>query len=200
MLKRIAYSKPLKIVLKFLFGLVYDKKYLKGKYFDIKRMGWYWAFRGAYCKLIGDNRHIPWPVNPRTIVSRPDNIEFDIDDLHIFQTPGCYWQNHDGKIKIGKGCHVAPNVGIITTNHDIYNLEKHIQGKDVVIGNNSWIGMNAVVLPGVILGEHTIVGAGSVVTHSFPEGYCVIGGVPAKEITKLDKSKLEKIYESGSNL
>jgi acetyltransferase-like isoleucine patch superfamily enzyme len=42
--------------------------------------------------------------------------------------------------------------------------------------------MNAVILPGVTLGDHTIVGAGSVVTHSFPEGHCTIAGNPAKKI------------------
>ncbi|MBO8759626.1 type 8 capsular polysaccharide synthesis protein Cap8J, partial [Staphylococcus aureus] len=57
--------------------------------------------------------------------------------------------------------------------------------EDVKIGNYSWIGMNSVILPGVELGEHTIVGAGSVVTKSFPEGNVVIGGNPAKIIKKI---------------
>lgn len=44
--------------------------------------------------------------------------------------------------------------------------------------------MNSVILPGVVLGEHTVVGAGSIVTKSFSEGYCVIAGNPAKIIKK----------------
>lgn len=45
--------------------------------------------------------------------------------------------------------------------------------------------MNSVILPGVTLGNHTIVGAGSVVTKSFPEGNCVIVGNPGRVIKKL---------------
>ena len=49
--------------------------------------------------------------------------------------------------------------------------------------------MNSVILPGVRLGTRTIVGSGSVVTKSFPEGYCIIAGSPAKIIRHLDKEK-----------
>lgn len=49
--------------------------------------------------------------------------------------------------------------------------------------------MNCSILPGVTLGEHTIVGAGSVVTKSFPEGNCVIAGNPARKIKELESIK-----------
>lgn len=49
--------------------------------------------------------------------------------------------------------------------------------------------MGALIMPGVELGPRTIVGAGSVVTHSFPDGYCVIAGNTAKLIKTLDKEK-----------
>jgi acetyltransferase-like isoleucine patch superfamily enzyme len=90
-------------------------------------------------------------VHPRTLISNNQNIEFDMNNLNIFQTPGCYWQNHKAKIIIGKGCYIAPNVGIITTNHDLYNFDKHTDGKEIVIGDNCWIGMISIILPGVIL-------------------------------------------------
>ena len=47
--------------------------------------------------------------------------------------------------------------------------------------------MNAVILPGVVLGDFTIIGAGSVVTKSFEDGYCVIGGSPARKIKELEQ-------------
>ena len=47
--------------------------------------------------------------------------------------------------------------------------------------------MNAVVMPNVELGDHTIVAAGAVVTYSFPEGYVVLAGNPAKRVKSLQK-------------
>jgi acetyltransferase-like isoleucine patch superfamily enzyme len=118
-------------------------------------------------------------------ISNSGNISFHPDDLNNFQSPGTYIQNFKGKITIGYGSYIAPNVGIITANHDPQNLDAHLAGKDVVLGERCWIGMNAVLLPGVALGGRTIVGAGSVVTKSFPDGNCVIAGNPARLIRKL---------------
>jgi acetyltransferase-like isoleucine patch superfamily enzyme len=49
--------------------------------------------------------------------------------------------------------------------------------------------MGAIILPGVVLGDYTIVAAGAIVSKSFPDGYCVIGGNPAKIIKKLDRNE-----------
>lgn len=178
-------NKILVFFLRSFFSLFYSKQYLKGRYFEEKKMGWYWCFIGLPSRLWGANRKIPWPVNPRTLVSNSKNIEFFVDDIHIFQTPGCYWQNHAGRIIIGRNCFIAPNVGLITTNHDVNDITKHVEGKDIVLGEKCWLGMNSMILPGVILGPQTVVGAGSVVTHSFPEGHCIIAGNPARIIRVL---------------
>jgi len=45
--------------------------------------------------------------------------------------------------------------------------------------------MGSIILPNVVIGDHTTVAAGAIVTKSFPEGYCIIGGNPAKIIKKL---------------
>ena len=131
-------------------------------------------------KIIGYNRHVPFPVSHRNSVGIASHICFDVHDLNIFQNFGCYFQTLDGNIFIGHGTYIAPNVGIITQNHDINELDNHVEAKDVVIGKDCWIGMNSMILPGVVLGDHTIVGAGSVVTKSFPEGNCVLVGNPAR--------------------
>ena len=110
-----------------------------------------------------------------------------MDNINIFQKNGNYYQATDAKIYIGKGTWIANNVAIITANHDLINLDIHSEGKDVKIGNNCWLASNTVILPGVVLGEHTVVAAGAVVTKSFEEGWCVLAGVPAKVIKKIER-------------
>jgi acetyltransferase-like isoleucine patch superfamily enzyme len=185
MTKRL-YRIKLKIV-KIIAPIFFDKKYLRGKFFEDNTIGWRWVMRSIiWQRIFGFNCHVPWPVSPHIVISDPQNIEFDVDNLDNFQGFGNYFQSFGGKIYIGKGALIAPNVGIITTNHDITNeYEAWYEGKDVVIGKNCWIGMNSMILPGVVLGDNTIVGAGAVVTKSFPEGYSIIAGNPARLIKHL---------------
>lgn len=178
---------------KAIIPLFFDKRYLTGRWFNDNIQGWKWAWRSLlFQKIFGINRHIPFPVSHNSTFGKASNLIFNVDDLNNFQHFGCYFQNwNEGKIIIGKGSYIAPNVGLITENHNIYNLNLHTQSKDVVIGNYCWIGMNSVLLPGVKLGDHTIVGAGAVVTKSYPEGWSIIGGVPAVEIKRLDKEEVK---------
>lgn len=110
-------------------------------------------------------------------------------NTHIARS-GCYIQGL-GAVYIGNYVMFARNIGVISSNHNVYNLNEHLYSQ-VIIGDHCWIGMNSVILPGVKLGRRTIVGSGSVVTKSFPEGYCIIGGNPAKIIKRLDKDRFVK--------
>lgn len=167
---------------------IYDRKYLRGRYFKGKlggvcSQGWKWVTYDGIAKLFTqNNRGVKWPISPKVTVMCPENINFSPNDLHIFHTYGTYFQAIDGKIVIGEGSWIAPNVGLITTNHDINNPDNHTEGKNIIIGKKCWIGMNSIILPGVELGDNTTVGAGSVVTKSFKDGRCVIAGNPAKVI------------------
>lgn len=176
---------PLFRIINLPLSLFYKKEYLTGYYFSKKVAGWVWAWKSIPFKLIGINNHIPFPTDPTVKIHNYKNIIFDKDDLHIFQSPGLYLNNFSAKIYIGKGTYIAPYVGIITANHDMNDLKKHLPGKDVVIGKECWLGMHSVILPGVTLGDKTIVGAGSVVTKSFTEGNQIIAGNPAKVIKSL---------------
>ncbi|HTN06105.1 acyltransferase [Agriterribacter sp.] len=100
---------------------------------------------------------------------------------------GCYIQGKGG-IHIGDYTQIAPNVIIVSSNHDVYDSRKSVL-KVVKIGKYCWIGAGAKIMPGVVLGDWTIVGAGAVVTKSFSDGYCIIGGVPAQKLKQLEKER-----------
>ena len=165
----------------------YEKRYLTGRWFSTRygtvfSQGWRWITENKrVCRRLGVNKGVPWAISPRIQIVHPENISFHPDDLNNFQSFGNYFQGI-GSITIGRGTYIAPNVGIITSNHTIGDLDAHDPAKPVNIGEGCWIGMNAVILPGVELGPQTTVGAGAVVTKSFPEGFCVIAGNPAKVI------------------
>jgi len=92
-----------------------------------------------------------------------------------------------GRIDIGDDVLMGPDVVMMATSHEISDIHTPInqQGSTVeqkiTIGNDVWIGTRAIVLPGVNIGDHSVVAAGAVVTKSFPP-YSIIGGVPAKLI------------------
>ncbi len=140
-------------------------------------------------KVIGINREAYWPMHFTSKVGCAHNI---LAGLYTAPglSPGCYIQGI-GKIFIGDYTLIGPNVTIISANHDLYDNRKHIQ-EEVNIGKCCWIGSGAVILPGVKLGDFTIVGAGSVVSRSCESGYAVIAGNPAREIKKLEKHKCIK--------
>lgn len=137
-------------------------------------------------RVLGHNRTAYWPVSPDSVVSYPQNIYAGIETSPGLM-PGCYIQGM-GKIYIGDYTQIAPNVGIISANHDLYDNRRHVAG-EVRIGKYCWLGMASLVLPGVVLGDYTVVGAGSVVTRSFEAGYCVIAGNPARVIKELDRDR-----------
>jgi len=143
-------------------------------------------------KVLRKHKGVYWPVHHSSKINQYKNICIGVETSPGYQ-PGCYIQGL-GKVIIGDYTRIAPNVGIISGNHDVYDTREYKLG-EVIIGSYCWIGMNSVVLPGVVLGDFTIVGAGSVVTKSFDEGYCVIGGNPARIVKKLDSSKCVK-YQS----
>lgn len=161
-------------------GFVYDRRYLKGRYFEEDLRGLIWSLRSFWCRnILRLAPPLPFPAGLSTTVTNWRNVEFHAEDINHFQAPGAYFQCSAAKIRLGRGVYIAANVGMVTANHDPRNPDRHLMGADIVIGEKSWIGMNCIILPGVTLGPGTIVAAGSVVNKSFPDGHQLLAGSPA---------------------
>jgi acetyltransferase-like isoleucine patch superfamily enzyme len=94
--------------------------------------------------------------------------------------------NAVGGLEIGNNVLLGPNIVISSGEHQYTDKKlpvmlQKIVHKKIIIEDGVWIGANAVIMPGITLGEGTIVGAGAVVTKS-TEPYSIVGGVPARKI------------------
>lgn len=94
-----------------------------------------------------------------------------------------------GPVDIGSHVNLAQGITVSALNHNFSDTNKRIdeQGvstNPVTIEDDVWVGANAVILPGVTIGEHCVVAAGAVVTKDVPP-HSLVAGVPAKVIKKI---------------
>ncbi|MCP1198064.1 DapH/DapD/GlmU-related protein [Notoacmeibacter sp. MSK16QG-6] len=152
--------------------------------FGLEQLGPIVALRTLFFqKFLRINGHVPWPVHPSTHIKAPKKIVRGTRFPGL--SAGCHIDGRNG-IEFGRNVWVGPNVAIISMNHDMLDFRRYEAADPIRIGDNSWLGIRTVILPGVVLGPHTVVAAGAVVTQSFPEGDQVLGGVPARVIRKLE--------------
>lgn len=95
-----------------------------------------------------------------------------------------------GPVTIGDHVNLAQGITVTALNHNFSDTtkridEQSISTKHVTIEDDVWIGANAVILPGVTIGQHAVVAAGAVVTTDVPAN-TVVGGVPARIIKRID--------------
>lgn len=90
-----------------------------------------------------------------------------------------------GKVEIENDVLIAPEVKIATVNHDLRDRHNLLHFAKVTIKENAWIGIGAIILPGVTIGKNAVVAAGSVVTKDVPAN-AIVGGNPAKLIKMIE--------------
>lgn len=127
--------------------------------------------------------YIRWKRNIAGLVSRGLTIGSNVEIV-----PGAYIDpSQPYLITIGDNAAICQGVRILS--HDA-TMEKftdnHTKIEKTIIGNNVFIGENAIILPGVTIGNNVLVAAGSVVNKSIPENSCV-AGVPARFFGKWDE-------------
>ncbi len=90
-------------------------------------------------------------------------------------------------ITIGDDCQIGPNVQLLTPLHPVDpepRRAKWESAKPIELKDNVWLGGGAIVLPGIVIGENTVVGAGAVVTRDLPANVVAVGN-PARIIRKV---------------
>lgn len=145
-------------------------------------------------RILRQNANTKWAVHYTSTIIFPERITKGIN-VYPGDSPGNYIEATNGII-IGDYSNIGPNAGLLSANHNLIDNTKYDASPPIKIGKFCWIGMNAVILPGVELGDFTIVGAGAVVSKSFTDGYCVLGGTPAQIINYLDKDACEQFSKS----
>lgn len=95
------------------------------------------------------------------------------------------------KVLIGNNVTISSNVQIIAASYDPVkflnsgsNAKDHVYS-EIIIGDNVWICAGAIILPGVKIADHVVIGAGSVVTKSIKEPWCIVAGNPAKLLRRI---------------
>lgn len=85
--------------------------------------------------FLGSNKGARFLVNMDCKIVCIKNIEFGPNDSNNFQTFGVYFQAI-GNIEMGRGTYIGPNVGLITANHDLNDLDRHMELNSIILGEN----------------------------------------------------------------
>ena len=108
---------------------------------------------------------------------------------------GCLFDGRKFQIRTGDDVSIGPEAAILTLGHDPGSPEFTDRGGDVTIGSRVWIGYRALILPGLTLGDGSVVGAGAVVTKSV-EPFTIVAGNPARKIGERNR---ELCYQLNYN-
>lgn len=162
----------------------------------IIKLYWKFTFKSVLNKIKKRGKGIQ--ISLPTVITKPENLEIG---NYVYIGPEA-WISTYGNVKIGNGTIFGPRLKIYTGNHN-YDSDTLIPydevtiAKEVVIGDNVWVGGDVTILPGVKIEEGAIIGASAVVTKNIPKG-AIVGGNPAKVIKYRDLDKYEELKNKGN--
>ncbi len=167
---------------KFRYNLIVLIETISQYVFKLPRFTFFNKFKTVYLKLWGnkigkDNVFYPGVfIMPPKNMNLGSNIDFAKDVLITTK----------GGIEIGDRVLIGYSTKILTSNHVIPDNKGSIffsghKSSKVIIKNDVWIGCNVIILPGVNIGEGSVIAAGSVVTKDV-DSYSIYAGVPAKKV------------------
>ncbi len=139
----------------------------------------------VFQKLFLINVFARWPVHRTSRILSAHKIVVGKNSAPGM-SPANYIQAKNG-IVFGENVMLGPGVGVISAGHNEDDLARWDDCPPIVIGDNVWVGMNSVILPGVKIGDNVVVGAGSVVTKDLPSNTVAVGN-PCK-VVRVRKSK-----------
>lgn len=125
-----------------------------------------------------------WPLK----YAKRIGVNFKMGDVFIYGK--VHWSTEPWIITLGNNVHITNNVTFVTHDGGTLLFRKYKNDleitKPIIVGNNVYIGTNAVILPGVKIGDNVIVGASAVVTKDVPDN-SVVGGNPARVLKSYDE-------------
>lgn len=161
--------------------------YVRPKYGYLKNSSLLFRYL-FFQKIWRINGHVKWPVHFTSVIHCPERIQKGIL-CDPGDSPGVYINALNG-IFFGNNIEIGPGVKILSTNHDPGDYRSPTAEQPIRIGNDVWIGANAIILPGISIGNNVVIGAGSVVTQDIPDNSVAVGNpcrvIKSKEAYQTD--------------
>ncbi|MET2984692.1 acyltransferase [Aureibaculum conchae] len=165
--------------------IIYNQfKYGYGEKFRVYLKIFFWK---RFLKNVGANLFI----HPSVLIRRAEGISIG-DNVNINHGSELYG---GGGLTIGNGSMIAYNVMVFTdsrqfkSNQNLKSLKGRV-AKPVIIGSDVWIGAGSIIVPGVVISDHAIVAAGSVVTKNVNE-WDIVAGNPAIKVGSRIENKID---------
>ena len=174
---------------------------------DELKPGWIWWFTNSFLTNFPSKRFRQYCLK-RLGISMSDNVRI-YTGFHIRSPHGITIKDGvsigprvllDGRrgLTIEESAVIGYGAIIWTLNHDYNDIHFSGKGAPVVIGKYAWVCSNAIILPGITIGEGAVVASGAIVTHDVAP-YTIVGGIPAKVIGQREQKAYDYRYIAASD-